>query len=60
MRDKATTEHDKRDLRDKPGTSLRDTDVESSSQQPERADGAGPKVVKPGTGAQAPGQTTRQ
>ena len=61
MGDKTSSEHDEnRDLRDNPATSRRDTNAESAAQQPERADTAGPHTVKPGVGAQAPGQTTRQ
>lgn len=60
MGDKTSHENEKRDLRDKPATSLRDTDAESVTEKPQRADTAGPHTVKPGVGAQAPCQTTRQ
>ncbi|HEY1963086.1 MAG TPA: hypothetical protein VGG69_11755 [Rhizomicrobium sp.] len=60
MGDKTSAEKNKRDLRDAPATSLRDTDTESPIENPERAEGGGPHTVKPGVGAQAPGQTTRQ
>ncbi len=56
----------KRDLRDQPSTSLRDTDVESVLQNPEEQNSAGlggpkPDIVKPGPGGQqAPGQTTHE
>ena len=55
----------KRDLRDQPSTSLRDTDVESALQNPEEENSgdlgrrSGPDIVKPGPGGQqAPGQTS--
>ena len=57
----------KPDLRDKPATSLRDTDVQSSVQDPQRENSSdpqrvrsGPDIVKPGVGSQATGQTSRQ
>lgn len=53
------TENKKADLRDQPATSLRDTNQEAPLQQPQRTD-SGPHTVKPGVGAQAEGQTTRQ
>jgi hypothetical protein len=58
MGDTPSSDNNKHDLRDKPSTSLRDTNTESP-QQPEPADSGGPHTVKPGVGAQAPGQTTR-
>lgn len=51
--------NEKPDLRKAPPTSLRNTDRESPTQDPAR-DESGPHTVKPGVGAQAPGQTTRQ
>ena len=60
MGDKTPFENKKHDLRDKPSTSLRDTDIESPTQEPERVGGGGPQTVKPGVGAQATGQTTRE
>lgn len=59
MGDKPSSDNKKHDLRDQPATSLRDTNTESP-QQPESPDSGGPHTVKPGVGAQAPGQTTRQ
>jgi hypothetical protein len=59
MGDKTPLENKKHDLRDAPATSLRDTNTESPA-QPEQPNGNGPHTVKPGVGAQAPGQTTRQ
>jgi hypothetical protein len=59
MGDKTSSEK-KHDLRDKPSASLRDTNTESPTQEPDRANSGGPDIVKPGVGAQAPGQTTRQ
>ena len=58
----------KRDLRDQPSTSLRDTNVESALQDPEeeksgdlRRPRSGPDIVKPGPGGQqAPGQTSHE
>lgn len=49
----------KPDLRKGPPTSLRNTDRESPTQDSARED-SGPQTVKPGVGAQARGQTTRQ
>jgi hypothetical protein len=60
MGDNTPSEKKKRDLRDRPATSLRDTDTESPTENPARAGDGGPHTVKPGVGAQAPGQTTRQ
>ena len=59
MGDKLSPEQKKQDLRDKPATSLRDTKAASPS-QPEGSESEGPHTVKPGVGAQAPGQTARQ
>ena len=57
----------KPDLRDKPATSLKDTDVQSPVQDPQRDNSSdprrprsGPDIVRPGVGSQATGQTTRQ
>lgn len=55
------------DLRDQPPTSLRDTNVQSPSEDPQRENSSdpqrprsGPDIVKPGVGGQATGQTSRQ
>jgi hypothetical protein len=57
----------KRDLRDQPSTSLRDTDIQSPLEDPQRENSSdpqrvrsGPDIVKPGVGSQATGQTTHQ
>jgi hypothetical protein len=57
----------KKDLRDLPATSLRDTNVQSPVQDPQgenssdqRRPRSGPDIVKPGVGGQATGQTSRQ
>jgi hypothetical protein len=54
-------------LRDQPPTSLRDTDVKSPVEDPQRENSSdpqrvrsGPDIVKPGVGSQATGQTSRQ
>lgn len=58
--------NEKRDLRDMPATSLRDTDVESALQDPavENPDAqrvrSGPGIVKPGGASRTPGQNTHQ
>ncbi len=49
----------KPDLRNAPPTSLRNTERESPTQDPPRVE-SGPHTVKPGVGAQARGQTTRE
>ena len=49
----------KPDLRNTPPTSLRNTERESPTQGPARVEG-GLHTVKPGVGAQARGQTTRE
>ena len=61
------TSSKKPDLRDKPATSLRDTNVQSPVQDPQHENSSdpqrvrsGPDIVKPGVGSQATGQTTRQ
>jgi hypothetical protein len=59
MDDLKKNEKKKHDLRDAPPTSLRDTERDAPTQDPQRTD-RGPHTVKPGVGAQAPGQTTRQ
>jgi hypothetical protein len=55
------------DLRDTPSTTLKDTEVQSPVQDPQRENSSdpqrvrsGPDIVKPGVGSQATGQTTRQ
>jgi hypothetical protein len=57
----------KPDLRDNLPTSLRDTNVQSTLQDPQGENSSdpqrprsGPDIVKPGFGGQATGQTTRQ
>jgi hypothetical protein len=57
----------KRDLRDQPPTSLRNTNVQSPIQDPQSENSSdprkvrsGPDIVKPGVGGQATGQTSRQ
>lgn len=56
----------KPDLRDKPSTSLRDTEVESPLQDAadENPDAqrvrSGPDIVKPGGASRTPGQTSHQ
>jgi hypothetical protein len=57
----------KPDLRDNPPTSLKNTNVQSTVQDPQsenssdpRRPRSGPDIVKPGVGSQATGQTTRQ
>lgn len=57
----------KHDLRDSPPTSLKDTDVQSPVQDPQRNTPEDPRnrnsgsdIVKPGVGSQATGQTSRQ
>jgi hypothetical protein len=65
------TKHDasdkNRDLRDQPSTSLKDTNVQSPVEDPQRENSSdpqrvrsGPDIVKPGVGSQATGQTSRQ
>jgi len=57
----------KRDLRAQPSTSLRNTDVQSPSEDlqqenssdPQRLQ-SGPDIVKPSMGSQVAGQTSRQ
>lgn len=58
---------EKRDLRDQPSTSLRNTDVQNpleNLQQENSSDPqylrSGPDIVKPGMGNQVAGQTSRQ
>ncbi|MBV8800277.1 MAG: hypothetical protein JOY77_09510 [Alphaproteobacteria bacterium] len=57
----------KHDLRDAPATSLKDTDVRSPMQDPQRNSAGDPRdrnsepdIVKPGVSSQATGQTSRQ
>jgi hypothetical protein len=57
----------KPDLRDNPPTSLRDTNLQSTAEDPQRDNSSDPRrprsepdIVKPGVGSQATGQTTRQ
>jgi hypothetical protein len=57
----------KHDLRHSPATSLKNTDVKSPVQDPQRNKeedprdrSSGPDIVKPGVGSQATGQTSRQ
>jgi len=68
MHDKKTeTSTGKPDLRDQPATSLKDSNVQSPVQDPQRENSSdpqrvrsGPDIVKPGVGSQATGQTSRQ
>jgi hypothetical protein len=68
MHDRKTeTSAKKPDLRDQPSTSLKDTNVQSPVQDPQRENSSdpqrirsGPDIVKPGVGSQATGQTSRQ
>lgn len=64
---KSETSTRRPDLRDQPSTSLKDTDVQSPVQDPQRENSSdpqrirsGPDIVKPGVGSQATGQTSRQ
>jgi hypothetical protein len=57
----------KYDLRDNPPTSLKNTDIRSPVQDPQRNRDEDPRdrssepdIVKPGVGSQATGQTSRQ
>lgn len=60
MGDRASQEDKKHDLRDKPSTSLRDTDVESPLQEPEHLDEKGRRIESPRGGGRPLGQNTRQ
>lgn len=64
---KTETSTTKPDLRDRPATSLKDSNVQSPVQDPQRENSSdpqrvrsGPDIVKPGVGSQATGQTSRQ
>jgi hypothetical protein len=68
MQEKTSNSSNKKhDLRDQPSTSLRDSNLQSAVQDPQRNKSedprdrnSGPDIVKPGVGGQATGQTTRQ
>lgn len=60
MGDKASQENKKHDLRDKPSTSLRDTNIESPLQEPEHLDENGRRIETPRGGGRPLGQNTRQ